>query len=194
MCGNTAVHTHYSRPQMLEDLKCPFLYNSKANRLEGVTIQTQTLQVVHSSELWRQAAWGVASRERCLGCQEQQTHSEVGTVYTCMQCNTDVCTTHTTHKHTHTCIHTSTQTHTHAHTHTRTHTHTCTPTCTPTHSDAHTHTQTHAHTHTQAYVDDALTVRVWVDLEQCKKLVENITTIFHTAPPPEGSSTSGEIQ
>ena len=38
----------------------------------------------------------------------------------------------------------------------------------------------------QAYINDALTTRLWVDLEQCKKLVDNIVTIFHT-------TTSGNI-
>lgn len=86
-------------------------------------------------------------------------------------------------------------------------------------SVAHTHSSTHdtctyVHVHTsrdlshpphlslppsrapshlsQAYVDDALTVRVWVDLEQCKKLVDNITTIFHTTTPQEMSSSGSE--
>ena len=85
----------------------------------------------------------------------------------------------------------------HTHTHTNTHTHNK-----QTHTQTHIHAHTHAHpspslphTHAlQAYVDDALTVRVWVDLEQCKKLVDNINTIFHTATPPGVSSSGSELQ
>jgi integrator complex subunit 1 len=53
-----------------------------------------------------------------------------------------------------------------------------------------------------AYVNDALGTRLWVDLEECKKLVDNIVTMFHTTSPPgvsrpapsgEGAPTKWEV-
>ena len=34
----------------------------------------------------------------------------------------------------------------------------------------------------QVYIEDSLGDRVWVDLEPCKRLVDNICTIFQTRP------------
>ena len=37
----------------------------------------------------------------------------------------------------------------------------------------------------QLYLDDALNERVWVDMEECKGFVDNITTAFNTRQPPK---------
>ena len=42
------------------------------------------------------------------------------------------------------------------------------------------------------YIEDSLGDRIWVDLEACKKLVDNIGTLFQTKPyTPGGGSNSG---
>ena len=44
----------------------------------------------------------------------------------------------------------------------------------------------------QVYMEDSLGDRIWVDLEACKKLVDNIGTLFQTKPyTPGGGSNSG---
>ena len=40
----------------------------------------------------------------------------------------------------------------------------------------------------QVYIEDSLGDRLWVDLESCRKLVDNICTIFQTRPYSTGSS------
>ena len=40
----------------------------------------------------------------------------------------------------------------------------------------------------QVYIEDSLGDRLWVDLESCRKLVDNICTIFQTRPYSPGSS------
>ena len=42
----------------------------------------------------------------------------------------------------------------------------------------------------QTFIEDSVGDRVWVDLEQCKKLVENICITFQTKPSPSSSSSS----
>ena len=43
----------------------------------------------------------------------------------------------------------------------------------------------------QVYMEDSLGDRIWVDLEACKKLVDNIGTLFQTRPyVPGGGSNS----
>ena len=42
------------------------------------------------------------------------------------------------------------------------------------------------------YIEDSLGDRIWADLEACKKLVDNIGTLFQTKPyTPGGGSNSG---
>ena len=40
----------------------------------------------------------------------------------------------------------------------------------------------------QVYVDDSLADRVWVDMDACQRLVQNICTVFHTK---KGGNKSG---
>ena len=46
----------------------------------------------------------------------------------------------------------------------------------------------------QVYVEDSLGDRVWVDLDPCKKLAENICTIFQTRPHSNSASSSGSLK
>ena len=67
MRGHAAVHTDNSCSQVLEDLKGTLLYDGKSDRLEGVTIQTQTFQVWHLTQLWRQTACSAVNQGKCSG-------------------------------------------------------------------------------------------------------------------------------
>ncbi len=44
------------------------------------------------------------------------------------------------------------------------------------------------------YVEDSLGDRVWVDLEPCKNLVDNICTLFQTRPHATPSVVSGKTE
>ena len=46
----------------------------------------------------------------------------------------------------------------------------------------------------QVYVEDSLGDRVWVDLDQCKNLVDNICTLFQTRPnTPAGAPSTKSV-